>query len=137
MSSIRSISPDRLVRLIGTPKCPALVTVRPDEEFTIDPQLVPGSIRRAHDAALDWAAELRGQSAVLICSDGLGLSADIAALLRDVGVSAETPEYGFAGWVKSGLPCIPTTKLARRNPQGRTLWVTRKRPKIDRIAAPG
>jgi hypothetical protein len=69
---------------------------------------VPGSIRRAHDAALDWAAELRGQSAVLICSDGLGLSADVAALLRDAGVSAETPEYGFAGWIKSGHTRLTT-----------------------------
>jgi hypothetical protein len=136
MSSIHSISPDRLVRLIGTPKCPTLVYVRPDEEFTVDPRLVPGSIRRAHDAALVWAAELRGQSAVLICSDGLGVSAGVVVLSRDASVSAETLEYGFAGWIKSGLPCIPTTKLARRNPQGRPLWVTRRRPKIDRIAAP-
>ena len=137
MSSIHSISPDRLVRLIGTPKCPTLVDVRPDEEFAVDPRLVPGSVRRVHDEAFDWAAEFRGRSVVVVCPDGLGLSAGVAALLRDAGVSAENLEGGLAGWIKSGLPCVPTTKLPRRNPQGRTLWVTRDRPKIDRVAAPG
>jgi rhodanese-related sulfurtransferase len=136
MSSINSISPDRLVRLIGTPRCPALVDVRRDEEFAVDPRLVPGSVRRAYDAAFDWAAELRGRSAVVICPDGLGLSAGVAALLRDAGVSAETLEGGLAGWIISGLPCIRATKLPRRNAQGRTLWVTRERPKIDRVACP-
>jgi rhodanese-related sulfurtransferase len=136
MSSINSISPDRLVRLIGTPRCPALVDVRPDEEFAVDPRLVPGSVRRVHDEAFDWAAEFRGRSVVVVCPDGLRLSAGVTALLRDAGVSAETLEGGLAGWIKSELPCVPTTKLPRRNPQGRTLWVTRERPKIDRIACP-
>ena len=136
MSSINSISRERLARLIGTPRRPALIDVRPDEEFAADPRLVPGSVRRAYDAAFDWATELRGRSAVVICPDGLRLSVGVAALLRDAGVSAETLEDGFAGWSKSGLPCVPTTKLPRRNPQGRTLWVTRERPKIDRIACP-
>ena len=31
---------------------------------------------------------------------------------------------------------MPVSKLPPRNPQGRTLWVTRERPKIDRIACP-
>jgi rhodanese-related sulfurtransferase len=114
MSSINSISPDRLVRLIGTPRCPALVDVRPDEEFAVDPRLVPGSVRRVHDEAFDWAADFRGRSVVVVCPDGLRLSAGVTALLRDAGVSAETLEGGLAGWIKSGLPCVPTTKLPRR-----------------------
>ena len=34
------------------------------------------------------------------------------------------------------LPLVPISKLPPRNRQGRTLWVTRERPKIDRIACP-
>ena len=41
MSSVNSIASEKLVRLIGTPKCPALVDVRADEEFSADPRLVP------------------------------------------------------------------------------------------------
>jgi rhodanese-related sulfurtransferase len=136
VSSINSISADKLIRLIGTPKCPALVDVRSEEEFAVDPRLVPCSVRRACGAVFDWAAELRGRSAVIICQDGLGLSGGVAALVRDAGVPAETLEQGFVGWANGNQPLIPADKLPPRNRQGRTLWVTRERPKIDRIACP-
>jgi rhodanese-related sulfurtransferase len=136
MSSINSITADKLARLIGTPKCPALVDVRADEYFVADPRLLPGSVHRAYDAVDDWVAGLRGRSAVVICQDGLQLSSGVAALLREAGVPADSLEDGFAGWMKCGLPLISTKKLPPRNRQGRTLWVTRERPKIDRIACP-
>ena len=136
MSSVNSIASEKLVRLIGTPKCPALVDVRADDEFSTDPRLVPGSVRRSSDAVGDWAAEFRGRSAVVICDKGLKLSHGVAALLREAGASAEVLEDGFAGWVRSGLSLVATNKLPPLNAQGRTMWVTRERPKIDRIACP-
>ena len=39
MSSINTISIDKLARLIGTPKCPVIVDVRTDEDFDNDPRL--------------------------------------------------------------------------------------------------
>ena len=60
----------------------------------------------------------------------------MAALLREAGASAEVLEDGFAGWVRSGLSLVPTNKLPPLDAQGRTMWVTRERPKIDRIACP-
>jgi hypothetical protein len=84
----------------------------------------------------DWATEIRGRSAIVICPDGRQLSGGVAALLRDLGVSTETLDDGFAGWIRNGLPLVPTSKLPPRNRQGRTRWVTRERPKIDRIACP-
>ena len=136
MSSINSITSEKLARLIGTPKCPALIDVRADDDFAADPRLIPSSIRRSHDSVDDWAAQLRGRSVVVICHNGRQLSQGVAALLRESGSSAEVLEDGFAGWVRSGLPLVPTSKLPTRNRQGRTLWVTRERPKIDRIACP-
>jgi rhodanese-related sulfurtransferase len=136
MSSVNSIAPEKLARLIGTPKCPALLDVRPDDDFLADPRLVPGSVRRLSNPAGDWSAELRGQSVVVICQRGLKLSHGVAALLREAGTSAEVLEGGFAAWAQSGFALVPAGKLPRRNQQGRTLWVTRERPKIDRIACP-
>ncbi len=136
MSSINNISSEKLGRLIGTPKCPALVDVREDDVFEADPRLVPGSVRRFSDTAGDWAAEFRGRSAVVICHKGLKLSHGVAALLREAGASAEVLEGGFAAWAQSGLSLVPLSKLPPRNRQGRTMWVTRERPKIDRIACP-
>ena len=97
-------------------------------------QLVPGSVRRSSGDVAEWTSNLRGRSAVVICRDGLTLSRGVAALLRDAGVQAEALEDGIEGWIKNNLPLVPAGKLPARNSQGRTLWVTRERPKIDRIA---
>ncbi len=45
-------------------------------------------------------------------------------------------EGGIAGWKEALLPLVPLDKLPPRNAEGRTVWVTRSRPKIDRIACP-
>jgi rhodanese-related sulfurtransferase len=136
MSSINQISADKLVRLIGTPRCPTILDVRSDEDFGADPRLAPGSVRRPYDAVSTWAKELSTRSAVVICKDGVQLSGGVAALLRDCGVQAHSLEGGFSGWANSGVPLVSTSKLPPRNLQGRTVWVTRERPKIDRIACP-
>ena len=136
MSSINSISPDKLARLIGTPKCPDLVDVRTDEDFGPSPYLLPGSVRRPYGNAPEWAADLGGQHAIVICQKGQKLSHGTAALLRVAGLSADTLEGGFVAWEAAKLPLVPVSKLPPRNAQGQTLWVTRERPKIDRIACP-
>ena len=43
---------------------------------------------------------------------------------------------GHAAWAAAGLPLVPISQLPARNAQGRTVWVTRARPKVDRIACP-
>jgi len=136
MSSINSITSEKLARLIGTPKCPALIDVRTDDDFAADPQFIPGARRRSYESADKWVPEFRGRSVVVICQKGLKLSQGVAALLREAGASAETLEDGFVGWARGKLPLVPVAKLPPRNGQGRTVWVTRERPKIDRIACP-
>lgn len=136
MSSINSLSAEKLARLVGTPKCPALIDVRIDEDFAADPRLIPGSLRRSHAFVDDWTAEFRDKPAIVICHKGLKLSHGVAAILRDAGASADVLEGGFTGWAQGSLPLVPSGKLPPRNRAGRTLWVTRERPKIDRIACP-
>ena len=43
MAAPNTISIDKLVRLIGTPKCPVLVDVRGQDDFEADPYLIPSS----------------------------------------------------------------------------------------------
>jgi rhodanese-related sulfurtransferase len=136
MSSINAISAEKLARLIGTPKCPALVDVRSDEDFASEPRLIPGSIRRPATDPSGWAAEFAGRSAIVICQKGLKLSAGVAAWLRYANVPADILEGGTAAWAKAGLPLVNAKKLPPHDKQGRTVWVTRARPKIDRIACP-
>ena len=136
MSSTTVITADKLARLSGTPKCPALIDVRTEEDFAADARLIPGSLRRPHDAAADWARDYLGRAAVIVCQQGQKLSEGTAAWLRHEGVPAESLAAGFEGWRQAELPLVPISKLPPRDSRGRTVWVTRARPKIDRIACP-
>ncbi len=131
MPAFNAISVEKLARLIGTPDCPAIIDVRPDAK-----ELLPGSVRRPADEVSDWASAFHGRQAVVTCFRGQERSAGVAALLRSAGVDAEILEGGFEAWRGAGLPMIAATKLPPRDAQGRTIWVTRARPKVDRIACP-
>ena len=136
MPSINSISADKLIRLIGTPKCPAIIDVRIDDDFAADQRLIPGSQRKSHTDVSQWAQQFAGCSTIIVCQKGLKLSHGVAALLREAGITAEILEGGFLAWGEGRLPLVPINKLPPRDSKGRTRWVTRERPKIDRVACP-
>lgn len=136
MTSPNSIFPDKLIRLLGMPRAPALVDVRTDEDFAADPRLVPGALRRDHRSVADWAGTFAGRSAIVICQRGAKLSQGVAAWLRHEGVPADSLDGGHEAWIAAGQPAVPEAKLPPRDRLGRTVWVTRARPKIDRIACP-
>src|SRR5689334_17089110 len=136
MSSYTSISSDKLSRLVGTANAPALIDVRIDEEFAADPRLIPGAIRHSHRDVQDWARGYTGQSVVVICQSGKKLSEGTAAWLRHNNIAAENLAGGHVAWKQADLPTVPVDKMPKRDGRGRTVWVTRARPKIDRIACP-
>ena len=136
MPALNTIPPDKLFRLLGLPKGPAIIDVRTDEAFALSSCLIPGAVRRSPLEVTQWAPEFRGRSAVVHCKEGEELSQGVAAWLRHEGVPAEVLEGGASGWAAAGLPMVPVAKLPPRDPQGRTVWVTRARPKVDRIACP-
>jgi rhodanese-related sulfurtransferase len=137
MSSYNGISSDKLARLVGTAKAPTLIDVRVDDDFAADPRLIPGAVRRSYRDVQEWAPQLSGQSpVVIICQKGKKLSEGAAAWLRQSGIAAESLEGGHVGWVETQKPAVPAEKIPKRDGRGRTVWVTRARPKIDRIACP-
>ncbi len=131
-----TISVEKLYRLFGTPGCPSLIDVRTDENFAAEPRLVPGSTRRPHDAVSDWSAAISSTSAIVICQKGRKLSEGVAAWLRYRGIPADVLEGGFEAWSGTGSPTVPDALIPPRDKAGRSVWVTRARPKIDRIACP-
>ncbi len=136
MSSFNSLSPDKLARLVGTPRCPVIVDVRSDDDSAADPRLIPGAVRRDAATVAEWATSLAGFPAIAACQQGHKLSHGVAAWLRHAGASADVLDGGVQAWAGAGLPLVPQAKLPRRDREGRTLWVTRSRPKVDRIACP-
>ncbi len=136
MPAINSISPDKLLKLIGTPASPTIIDVRISEDFAADARLVPGAVRRDFAAVADWGPTFAGQSAVVVCQKGQKVSEGVAAWLRQLGVEAEILDSGAQGWAAAGHPMVPEDVLPPRDQHGRTVWVTRARPKVDRIACP-
>jgi rhodanese-related sulfurtransferase len=125
---------------LGTPKAPTILDVRRDAIRAAEPRLVPGA-RTLAEADLTperlaaIAADLSGP-VVVVCAEGHRLSQGTAAWLRHEGVQAEYLLGGQAAWLAASLPLIDPAKVTARDGQGRSLWVTRSRPKIDRIACP-
>ena len=131
-----SINTQQLSRLIGLPDCPVVIDVRDDEDFAADPRTIPTATRRDYTRVADWAHDFAGASVVITCQRGLKLSQGAAAWLRHEGIAAESLEGGHEAWLALGAPLVRENALPRRDARGRTLWVTRARPKIDRIACP-
>ncbi|MBA8821857.1 sulfurtransferase [Ochrobactrum sp. P6BS-III] len=135
MTFFLEITPEKLNRLVGTPNAPTIIDVRNHEEFAADSRLIPGSMRRDHKELDSWVGEINRPS-IIICQKGQNLSHGVAAHLRAIGKAAEVLEGGFNAWWALKYPLVPEAKLPSRDSLGRTVWVTRSRPKIDRIACP-
>ncbi|KAE9628611.1 chromate resistance protein ChrB domain-containing protein [Parasedimentitalea maritima] len=128
------ISPNQLMRLIGTPDCPQIVDVITDEDFALDPRLIPSARRVSHAQIHELVPELKEKRVVVICQKGKKLSHGAAALLRTHNIVAEVLAGGNFAWRSAGLPLVPVAAIPE--PIVGSYWVTRHRPKIDRIACP-
>jgi rhodanese-related sulfurtransferase len=131
MPQFGQISPAQAFRLIGTPEAPIIIDVRIPENVAEDPALIPGSFLHPYADLAALVPTLSGKRVIVTCKRGRKLSDGGAALLRLHGIAAEKLEGGSLAWREAGLPMVPLAALPPTN-----LWVTRHRPKIDRIACP-
>ena len=136
MPSPTEITIAQLSRLVGTLECPIVLDTRLDEDFALDPRLIPRAHRHDYRQAPAWAETYRGRRVVVACQRGLKLSQGMAAWLRHAGADAVSLEGGFEAWRQAGGLLIDPARITRRDPAGRSLWVTRARPKVDRMACP-
>jgi len=136
MASPIQITVNQLSRLVGTPAAPHIVDVRIDEDFNDDPRIIPGAFRQPFTRIAELAPDLLSKSVVVYCQKGLKISEGAAAVLRAHDVKAEVLEGGQFGWRDAGELQVNSEKIPERNDQGQSVWVTRLRPKIDRVACP-
>jgi|ERR1019366_9426124 rhodanese-related sulfurtransferase len=111
---------------------PLVIDVRTPPTFRAASDMIAGSLRRDPATVLTWAKELpRVSSVVVYCVHGHEVSQNAAKALRDVGIAARFLEGGLdEGWKAGG------GEVASKPKEASTRWVTRERPKIDRIACP-
>jgi rhodanese-related sulfurtransferase len=136
MASPNQITVAQLNKRVGTHNAPVLIDVRDDDDFALDPQYIPTAIRCSHTEIAQLADGLKNSHVVVYCQKGLKLGEGASAVLRTYGVRAEVLQGGYLGWREAGLPVVAHKLLPPRNAAGQTVWVTRHRPKIDRIACP-
>ncbi|MEM9498864.1 MAG: chromate resistance protein ChrB domain-containing protein [Pseudomonadota bacterium] len=135
MPARNHIAPRDLKQLIGTPECPALIDVCLDEDFALDPCLVPGAVRCSHTEIDRLRARLVNDRAIIVCQKGKKLSQGVAALLTSLGVQARYLAGGMHAWRSDPMaPCVPASAV----PAGRhdaTLWVCPDTPGPADMAA--
>ena len=124
-----SCSVDDLRARAGRPFPPTIVDARRREAFERDPVRLPMALRCEPGALAQQAAGFEPwRSVVVYCVHGHEVSQQAAATLRDCGLDAQFLEGGLDGWRDGGGAVEPWRAPSQ--------WVTRERPKIDRIACP-
>ncbi len=148
-----SIPPDQLRFQIGLADAPLLLDVRPENRFSSSALLIAGAWRCApHDVTAFAAQQLAMapfRPIVVYCAFGHQVSTTAVETLRSVGLQA----FKLAGGIEGGEDGVdaaldiatwrthPLPTIRKRTDLGVTgvapsRWITRARPKIDRIACP-
>jgi rhodanese-related sulfurtransferase len=109
-----------------------MIDVRRGPAFAASREMASGALRRDPERVAAWAKSLPAASSVVVyCVHGHEVSQNTAAALTQAGVQARYLEGGLEeGWKAGAGP------LDWKPANGSTRWVTRERPKIDRIACP-
>lgn len=152
-SSDSSVTPAELRRLLGRADSPVVLDVRRLPRFQASTRLLPTARYCSPDQLPEFVASFAtqqpSQPIVVYCVYGHEVSQDAAAWLRAQGWDARYVLGGMEG----GEPGVDSEELlaelrtqglptiAKRPDLGVTgdmpsRWVTRERPKIDRIACP-
>lgn len=131
------ITVDELRSRIGTPQAPVVVDVCRAKAYAEESRLIPGSRWCEHTATAHWAGSLPpGADVVTYCVHGHNVSQLATSALRAVGIRSRALEGGIEAWKAAGAPTVLKASLPAQNGERPTRWVTRVRPKIDRIACP-
>lgn len=110
---------------------PIVIDVRRRAAYREADTMIAGALRRDPDEVSAWAKSLpRADAVVTYCVRGGEVSQNVAAALARDGIRASYLEGGFEAWrtAQGALDDKPRDASSR--------WVTRERPKIDRIACP-
>ncbi|WP_437344317.1 chromate resistance protein ChrB domain-containing protein [Mesorhizobium marinum] len=132
------ISSQELIRLVGAEKCPLIVDVRRDTVFAEAPTRIAASLWRDHTKVDQWLPLLPGGRRIVVyCAHGHNVSEIALAKLRAAGADAQMLEGGIDAWEEAGGPVLARTAPGLDPATQRSSeWVTRTRPKVDRIACP-
>jgi rhodanese-related sulfurtransferase len=129
------IKPDILAARLGRPDWPQVIDVRAADVRAAQPDL-PASRWSADPSGAALARLVApGLDVVVACKAGHNRSQRAVAELRAMGVAAQVLEGGSMAYAAAGHPMLPRKAVDAYGGSGRTS-VTRRRPKVDRVACP-
>ena len=132
-----SVTAPTLCSLAGSARWPQIVDVRKAPAWSTSPHRIAGALRCAPDAIDTVRAGLDVTRPVIcVCVHGHEVSQGAAARLRALGLDARFLEGGIEAWLAAGGPWRAAAAPLQPPETGGSTWVTRARPKIDRIAVP-
>lgn len=133
------ISIRELFSTLGSSAAPLLLDVRAQPAFQADPRMLAGATWRDPASVVEWRKYIPvHRDIVVYCVQGHEVSKNTCAALREIGLHAHYLEGGAEAWKSTGLPTFEK-QAQLQIPAGinaPSKWVTRERPKIDRIACP-
>jgi rhodanese-related sulfurtransferase len=130
----RAMAPSDLAKFAGTARAPLMIDVRDGATFDTADDMIAGAIRRSPDNIEQWQRDLSERGPVVVyCVHGQEVSQGVALTLTGKGVEASYLAGGISAWVAQKLPVRRKRECEEHQP---STWVTRERPKIDRIACP-
>jgi rhodanese-related sulfurtransferase len=137
-SSAIPISSETLAAEFTSPAARALIfDVRKADAFAESEHFIPGALRWDYDAGQSLPAALKpGQTAVAYCIKGANVGMTGAEKLTLMGARANYLEGGIRSWREAGFPTVKKRPDLGVDGERVSTWVTRERPKIDRIACP-
>ena len=125
------IFPHALKQALASADAPLVIDVRREPVYRDAPDMIAGALRRDPASAASWRDEWPAASRIAVyCVHGHDVSQDAAKALRGRGLTAHFVEGGLEAWRRTGGDLVGKPVGAS------TRWVTRERPKIDRIACP-
>ncbi len=131
------ISAEDLIDRIGTPRAPMLFDTCRGKAFAAADRVIAGAKWRSQRAVDDWIAEIPANADVVVnCLHGHQMSQSTTAQLREKDVNARALEGGTDAYIEAGGVTIAKSDALPKYHEGATRWVTRERPKVDRIACP-
>jgi rhodanese-related sulfurtransferase len=129
------ISNEALYQILGSASAPQVVDVRRAAAYEASTRVLPAAMRGAPEEIATWSARLsRARPVVAYCVHGHEVSQDAARALQGMGFHAQHLEGGIEQWIAAGRPTI--ARRGEFNVPGTSRWITRERPKIDRLACP-
>lgn len=133
----RSISLSDLSLTHGTALAPLIVDVRREPAFRDAQTLIAGATWRDPERVSTWSRYLpRHRRIVVYCVHGHEVSKNTASALAAEGFSVASLEGGIEAWKEAHGPTVRKTEIVPSAANRPTRWITRERPKVDRIACP-